>query len=225
MFPWRFELSYSVCLKGWQGPASTIKLRPTSGHPTLHMFSSEKVCEKRPRVLQARAFFPSIAQRETSRFSLFIKKTLVTGSCFDNPSYHTTMDLCLVIRILALVCMSCCLGWWENRLHFTDPFLSQTQISGMEPNYWLTRTGASRAIMSDDALDIYKVLKERKLDEPLVFYIAWCRRSSHLERGFHCLRVIQVNGKSSAVGPMQHNLLGVLQMVRRGLMAIWQWRL
>ena len=143
--------------------------------------------------------------------------------CFRFGFPHMRFFLQFAVQILAVVCMA---HWYVRCPFQTKPFLSQIQTTGMEPNYWLVDTGASRTVMSEDAVKMYKVLKERKLTEPLVFYTASAEdvridREVFIEVFF---RVTDFSGKTklqrfelrSTVGPVQHNLLGVAQMVRTG---------
>lgn len=136
---------------------------------------------------------------------------------------HVKYFLQFVVQILAMVGM---VHWFNQFSCQAKPFLSQIQTTGMEPNYWLVDTGASRTVMSHDAVKMYKVLRERKLEEPLIFYTANAEevridKEVFIEVFF---RVVDINGKTkiqkfelrSAVGPVQHNLLGVAQMVRTG---------
>ena len=77
--------------------------------------------------------------------------------CFRFGFSHMRFFLQFVVQILAVVCMA----HWYVRFPFqAKPFLSQIQTTGMEPNYWLVDTGASRTVMSEDAVKIYKVLKK-----------------------------------------------------------------
>ena len=137
------------------GPASPSKVRPTSGQQTLslHMFFPKR-CVK-IGVLQARAFFHSIALRENLAF--FPHGSMSRDWYSGNDSYGMLFGK---------------MGESATFCHFADPFLSQAQILGRELNHRLIDTGASRSVMSDDALHMYRVLKERKLDERLVFYTA-----------------------------------------------------
>ena len=136
---------------------------------------------------------------------------------------HVKYFLRFVVQFLALVSIFL----WYHKFPFqAKPFLSQIQMTGMEPNYWLVDTGASRTVISDDAVKMYKVLRERRLDEPLVFYTANAAEVRIDKEVFIevVFKVIDFKGKSklqrfelrAAVGPVQHNLIGVAQMVRTG---------
>jgi hypothetical protein len=45
-----------------------------------------------------------------------------------------------------------------------------TYVHNPEPQYWLVDSGASRTVIADSALGQYKILKERTLEEPLLFH-------------------------------------------------------
>ena len=150
-----------------------------------------------------------------NRPSAKIRQSVVWG--------HVKHFLLFVVRVLALVGM---VKWFVDCEQQVKPFLSQIQTVGMEPTYWLVGTRASRTVMSDDAVKMYKVLRERNLEEPLVFYTANAEevrisREVFIEVFF---KVVDFNGRSrlqrfelrAAVGPVQHNLIGVAQMVRTG---------
>ena len=136
---------------------------------------------------------------------------------------HVKFFLLFVVQFLAVIGM---FQWVSVCKLQAKPFLSQIQTVGMEPSFWLVDTGASRTVMSDDAVKMYRVIRERKLEDPLIFYTASAEevridREVVIEAFF---KVCDFNGRSktqrfelrAAVGPVQHNLIGVSKMVRTG---------
>ena len=165
-----------------------------------------------------------IDAEDGGRLSMFVTQTTSSRHrCVQSGFAHVKYFLRFVVQFLALVGIFL----WYSKFPFqAKPFLSQIQMTGMEPNYWLVDTGASRTVISDDAVKMYKVLRERKLDDPLIFYTANAAEVRIDKEVFIevVFRVTDFNGKSklqrfelrAALGPVQHNLIGVAQMVRTG---------
>ena len=120
--------------------------------------------------------------------------------------------------------------FWNWRPNFADPFLASTYVHNAEPQYWLVDSGASRTVIAESALGKYKILKERHLDEPLLFQTADAgevvvQKEVVVECYFRVLNFddnassrtcIQKFEIRAVVGPVQHNLLSVSQLVRSG---------
>ena len=110
------------------------------------------------------------------------------------------------------------------------PFFSSATETPIEAGYWLVDSGASRTVVSSDALSAYRVIRERCLDNPLSFQTAsgdaiHVSRDVFIEVYFRTQVGFQMEYEKCktlryelrcVVAPVQHNLLSVTQLVGKG---------
>ena len=110
-----------------------------------------------------------------------------------------------------------------------EPFFFCQSLDAHDPYLWLVDSGASRTVVSEQALQVYKVLRVRHLEKPIKFRTASGEqveidRQCMLEVFFHTFIEFDDHDKSkliryevrSVIGPVEQNLLSVDSLTRMG---------
>ena len=110
------------------------------------------------------------------------------------------------------------------------PFFSSATETPIEAGYWLVDSGASRTVVSSDALSAYRIIRERCLDNPLSFQTAsgdaihvsrevfievYFRTQVDFQTEYEKCKTLRYELRC-VVAPVQHNLLSVTQLVGKG---------
>ena len=110
-----------------------------------------------------------------------------------------------------------------------EPFFFCQNLEPHDTYLWLVDSGASRTVVSEHALQVYKVLRVRQLEKPIQFRTAsgeqvGIDRECMLEVFFPTYIEFEDHDKSkmiryevrSVIGPVEHNLLSVHSLTRMG---------
>ena len=109
------------------------------------------------------------------------------------------------------------------------PFFICSNIEPQDPLLWLVDSGASRTVVSSDALQTYKVLRERTLQSPMQFRTA---SGEQVQIDHECMlevffpttieyddwetqKIIRYEIRA-VIGPVEHNLLSVSSITKMG---------